>query len=323
MRARTTTFGKITGLARTTTTATTEKAPKATGKATKAATKATGKATKATGKTRAFAWTGKLAKGRRATSHRPGTRTLIIAGGAACVVAIGVAAMPMTRRAIRRLTNRRRQRFITPVGLDELTGLPNRAEAERMLGAALDRGRARGRRVAVLYVDLDDFKLCNDTYGSDAGDHVLQVTAARMQAQLRSGDTVCRLGSDDFVVIMESAGPDHMVTRVGERISDAVAQPITFEGEPILVGASIGVAVAVPGDTTDELLAHADTAMYAAKATGKSAYRRFEPAMAPAAPASGPAKEEVPFTTAVQAAGTPVRPHAAARAPARSSLPAR
>jgi diguanylate cyclase (GGDEF)-like protein len=287
MRARTTTLGKMSELAKTTTTATTEKASKATTRATtkaaKAATKATTKATtqaskatgkargKATGKAGAFARTATKGKiGKRRTSRRPQTRTVVIAGGAVCVAAIGIAAMPMTRRAIRRLTARRRQRFISPVGLDELTGLPNRAEAERMLGAALDRGRARGRRVALLYVDLDDFKLCNDTYGSEAGDHVLQVTAARMQAQLRSGDTVCRFGSDDFVVVMESAGPDHMVTRVGERISDAIAQPITFEGETILVGASIGVAVAVNGEAEiDELVAHADAAVDRARASGR------------------------------------------------------
>jgi len=293
MRARTATLGKMSGLAKTTT-ATTEKASKATTRATtkaaqataKATAKATGKTTgkttskatgKTTGKAGAFARAGKLStigkrgkRGKRATSRRPQTRTIVIAGGAVCVVAAGIAAMPVTRRAIRRLANRRRQHFINPVGLDELTGLPNRAEAERMLGAALDRGRARGRRVALLYVDLDDFKLCNDTYGSEAGDHVLQVTAARMQAQLRSGDTVCRLGSDDFVVIMESAGPDHMVTRVGERISDAVSQPITFEGETILVGASIGVAVAVNGEAEiDELIAHGDAAVDRARAAGR------------------------------------------------------
>ena len=205
-------------------------------------------------------------------SRRPSTKTMIIVGGAACAVAAaaGIAAMPITRRAFRRLTERRRQHMIGPMGLDGLTGLPNRDEAERMLGAALERGRARGRRVALLYVDVDDFKVCNDTYGAPAGDHVLQVTAARMQAQLRSGDTVCRLGGDDFVVIMESAGPDHMVTRVGERIAEAIAQPITYEGETIMVGASIGVAVAVNGEAeVDELIAHGDAAVDRARAAGR------------------------------------------------------
>jgi diguanylate cyclase (GGDEF)-like protein len=202
---------------------------------------------------------------------RPDTTTMIVIGGAAvAIAAIGIAALPLTRRTFRRFAAKRRTKFVTPVGLDELTGLPNRSEAERMLGAALERGRARGRRVALLYVDIDDFKLCNDTYGSAAGDHILQVTAARMQAQLRSGDTVCRLAGDDFVVIMESAGPDHMVTRVGERISDSVAQPISFEGETILVSASIGVAVAVNGEgEIDELIAHGDAAVDRARAAGR------------------------------------------------------
>jgi diguanylate cyclase (GGDEF)-like protein len=256
MRARTTKLGAMTELAKTTTTATTGKLGKA-GKTVKTGVK-TGKATKI------------ATFGKRGKSRRTGTRTMIIAGGAVCVAAAGIAALPTTRRALRRMTAQRRTKLITPVGLDELTGLPNRAEGERMLGAALERGRARGRRVAVLYVDLDDFKLCNDTYGSPAGDHVLQVTAARMQAQLRSGDTVCRLAGDDFMVIMESAGPDHMVTRIAERISDAISQPITFEGETILIGASIGVAVAVNGESdVDEIIAHGDAAVDRARASGR------------------------------------------------------
>jgi diguanylate cyclase (GGDEF)-like protein len=205
-------------------------------------------------------------------SRRPGTRTMIVAG-AACAVA-GIAALPVTRRAFRRLVatwqNRRRTQQITQQGLDELTGLPNRAQGERMLGAALTRAQARGRRVALLYVDLDDFKLCNDTYGSDAGDHVLQVTAARMQAQLRSGDIVCRFGGDDFIVIMESAGPDHTVSRIAERISDAIAHPISFAGETILVGGSVGIAVAVNGDAEiDELVDHGYAAVDRARAAGR------------------------------------------------------
>jgi diguanylate cyclase (GGDEF)-like protein len=218
---------------------------------------------------RPFGTKGKIT-GKPGKTRRPGTTTMVVTGGAIAIAAIGIAGLPMTRRTFRRFAAKRRTKLVTPIGLDELTGLPNRAEAERMLGAALDRGQARGRRVALLYVDIDDFKLCNDTYGSAAGDHVLQVTAARMQAQLRSGDTVCRLAGDDFVVIMESAGPDHMVTRVGERIADAVAQPITFEGETILIGASIGVAVAVNGEgEVDELIAHGDAAVDRARAAGR------------------------------------------------------
>jgi diguanylate cyclase (GGDEF)-like protein len=260
MRARTTKLGTVTELAKTTTTATSEKLGK-TGKLAKRGRIAkTGRGRKST-----FAIAGK-----RRTGRRPGTRTMLLVGGACVVAAAGIAALPITRRTMRRLATKRRQRLVTPVGLDELTGLPNRAEGERILGAALERGRARGRRVAVLYLDLDDFKLCNDTYGSEAGDHILQVTAARMQAQVRSGDTVCRLGGDDFMVIMESAGPDHTITRVAERISDAIAQPITFEGETMLVGASIGVAVAVNGDCeTDELVAHDDAAVDRARAAGR------------------------------------------------------
>ena len=284
MRARTTTFGTITERAKTTATTTGKATAKAAKTGTTKAARTSAKAAQGSpwkigmpgtmttpGKTGTSGRKGTFGKaGKTGKSRRTSTKTIIAAGCGVIVIGAGIAALPATRRAARTFANKRRQRFVSPVGLDELTGLPNRAEGERMLGAALDRARARGRRVALLYVDLDDFKLCNDTYGSDAGDHVLQVTAARMQAQLRSGDTVCRLGGDDFIVIMESAGPDHMVTRVAERISDAVAQPMTFEGETILIGCSIGVAVAVNGDAeVDELIAHGDSAVDRARAAGR------------------------------------------------------
>jgi diguanylate cyclase (GGDEF)-like protein len=205
---------------------------------------------------------------------------------------------------------------------DALTGLANRVLFAETVTRALTWHTGASPSCAVLFLDLDDFKGVNDRLGHAAGDELLQHVAARLRDCLGDRGLIARLGGDEFAVLIERAAGDDGDAVAG-RLLDALRVPVAVRGHAVTVGASIGVAVAVPGDTTDELLAHADTAMYAAKATGKSAYRRFEPAMAPAAPASGPAKEEVPFTTAVQAAGTPVRPHAAARAPARSSLPAR
>jgi hypothetical protein len=104
-------------------------------------------------------------KGRSKTwkLHRPTTTTMVVAGGAIVVAAAAIAALPMTRRTFRRFTAKRRTKLVTPVGLDELTGLPNRAEAERMLGAALERGRPPRPPVADLNLVVLDIKQCNDT----------------------------------------------------------------------------------------------------------------------------------------------------------------
>lgn len=109
---------------------------------------------------------------------------------------------------------------------DTLTGIPNRHEALRVLGAALD--REDGRDVAVLFVDLDHFKQVNDVHGHHAGDHVLQLSAARMQAQLRESDIVCRLGGDEFVVIIEGGDSMQVLSMIGQRIVDSIREPIVF-----------------------------------------------------------------------------------------------
>jgi diguanylate cyclase (GGDEF)-like protein len=165
---------------------------------------------------------------------------------------------------------------------DTLTGLPNRAEAARLLQAALtdaamaDQSEGRTRRIGVLFVDLDHFKQVNDTYGHPAGDHVLRVCAGRMAAEVRGGDTVCRLGGDEFVVILDQVESDEAVTTIGDRIVEAVSRPIAYQGHELQVGASIGVAVTdgtegVGGpDGVENLLARADHAVYRAKAGGRN-----------------------------------------------------
>jgi diguanylate cyclase (GGDEF)-like protein len=157
---------------------------------------------------------------------------------------------------------------------DSLTGLPNRAESERLLAAALAGGAsealADGSREGLLFVDLDYFKDVNDTYGHHAGDHVLQVCAARMAAEVRAGDTVCRLGGDEFVVILQPAEADVVVVDIGQRIVDAIGRPITFQGNEMRVGASVGVAVANGRAAPEELLNRADRAAYRAKAAGRN-----------------------------------------------------
>lgn len=158
-----------------------------------------------------------------------------------------------------------RQELAHEAAHDPLTGLPNRAEAERLLGAALARAERAGTRIAVLFVDLDRFKRCNDRHGHAAGDHVLRTAAIRMEAQVRPGDTVCRLGGDEFVIIVEPVQDDHGVVEIGERIAAALAEPITYAGRTIVVGGSVGVAVSGGEIDVDGLLRAADRAMYRAK----------------------------------------------------------
>jgi diguanylate cyclase (GGDEF)-like protein len=165
---------------------------------------------------------------------------------------------------------------------DALTGLPNRAEAERLLEGALEDARAgegalagvgvgggETGNVGVLFVDLDHFKQVNDAHGHHAGDHILQVAASRMRAQVRPADAVCRLGGDEFVVIMSGVGPD-LLTEIGERLVTELSEPIVYRGEELRIGASIGAARGGPdAQNADDLLACADRATYRAKAAGR------------------------------------------------------
>ena len=155
---------------------------------------------------------------------------------------------------------------------DALTGLPNRTEAERLMESALDDARAEPGTlgaVGILFVDLDHFKQVNDEHGHHAGDHVLQVAAARMRAGVRPGDAVCRLGGDEFVVVMSGVAPE-LLTEIGERLVTELSEPIAYRGAEVRIGASIGAALGGPGvRTADDLLAQADRATYRAKAAGR------------------------------------------------------
>lgn len=157
---------------------------------------------------------------------------------------------------------------------DELTGLANRALYRERIGQALERFRTDNVDVALLLIDLDDFKIVNDTLGHDAGDALLREIAGRLQAETRDQDTVCRLGGDEFVIILENADEPH-VADLAERLVRSVAAPVRLQGRTVNVGASIGVAFAgaSPDDPT-ELFRQADVAMYSAKTSGKGGWHR-------------------------------------------------
>jgi diguanylate cyclase (GGDEF)-like protein/PAS domain S-box-containing protein len=176
---------------------------------------------------------------------------------------------------------------------DALTGLPNRARFGERLGAALARARAEGDagQVAVLVLDLDGFKVVNDSLGHAAGDRLLVEVAARLLAATRGCDTVARLGGDEFAVLLEGVQSDADATVVAERVVAALRPGFSVDGRQAYVGTSVGIARAgvhaEPGGPAEDPVAavmrDADAAMYRAKARGKGRWALFEPAMHAAA----------------------------------------
>jgi len=158
---------------------------------------------------------------------------------------------------------------------DPLTGLANRALFRERLVAALDAHRLRGRPVAVLFADLDDFKLINDSFGHAMGDRVLRAIAERLQACVPAEDLVARLGGDEFAVVLDHRPAD--AEPIGNRILAAMREPFVIDGHRMGVGASIGLVVPAPGEplTADALLRRADAAMYSSKRRGKGAMARY------------------------------------------------
>jgi diguanylate cyclase (GGDEF)-like protein/PAS domain S-box-containing protein len=153
---------------------------------------------------------------------------------------------------------------------DALTGLPNRAELEHQLEVAIERAAAAGSSLAVAYLDLDGFKVVNDSHGHGVGDELLRAVADRLRAQVRDGDVIARLGGDEFVVVLPGADLG-CALGTAERIREHLGQPLVVEGvEDVLqVSVSVGLAVAGPDDTVTSLLRGADAALYEAKRRGR------------------------------------------------------
>lgn len=162
---------------------------------------------------------------------------------------------------------------------DSLTELPNRARAMELLDRALARARCDGGSVGVLFVDLDHFKRVNDTLGHAAGDDLLRILAGRLRACVRPRDAVCRLGGDEFLVVVAGAD-ERALLQVAERLVDVVARPVLLDEGTAVVGASVGVAHSSCGAVDREvLLAEADTATYRVKAGGRGGVGFFDDAL--------------------------------------------
>jgi diguanylate cyclase (GGDEF)-like protein len=162
---------------------------------------------------------------------------------------------------------------------DALTGLANRELVIDRLDQALARSRRDGRGVAVLFLDVDHFKLVNDSLGHSVGDELLVALAGLLLHHLREVDTAGRLGGDEFVLVLEELGGPAEAIAVAERLLVAVKEPLLVGGEQVRASLSIGLSVASGTSTSSELLAEADAAMYRAKAAGRGRWEVFDAAM--------------------------------------------
>jgi diguanylate cyclase (GGDEF)-like protein len=216
----------------------------------------------------------------------------VLAGGVPLMVLIGGLAITVLLAVVVLLLGTGRARALRLVGEktdelryqalhDSLTGLPNRALFTDRVEQAIARAQRSQAPLAVMFLDLDNFKAVNDTYGHQAGDRLLKAVGARLKTALRDTDTVARFGGDEFVALVESDFLELGVEAVAERIQAVLAEPVTLdEAGKITVRshASIGIAVGSRASAED-LLRDADVALYEAKAAGKDCFITFQPEM--------------------------------------------
>ncbi|NEX59961.1 diguanylate cyclase [Noviherbaspirillum galbum] len=178
---------------------------------------------------------------------------------------------------------------------DTLTGLPNRRHVRERLDAAIAAAKRRDRGLAVLFIDLDQFKVINDLQGHHVGDMVLKELAKRLKANLRQNDFIGRLGGDEFLLLMEDVEQDKDAVIVADKLLDLIAEPMQLEpGKPLVVTASIGLSIYQGDETTsDILIRQADEAMYRAKRDGRARLAKWHDRTTPAS--VPPAAPRAPF----------------------------
>jgi diguanylate cyclase (GGDEF)-like protein/PAS domain S-box-containing protein len=180
---------------------------------------------------------------------------------------------------ITEMKNKERQ-ILYQANHDPLTGLPNRLAVRERLELAAARANRTGNRVAALFVDLDDFRNVNDALGHAVGDEILVEMARRLEPLVSGGDTLARLGSDEFVILLGSVGDESEAAQLAERVAKHMHRPFRVRGQEIFLSASIGIAY-YPDDGADpdEVLKSADLAMSRAKELGKNTYSLYTPQM--------------------------------------------
>jgi diguanylate cyclase (GGDEF)-like protein len=175
---------------------------------------------------------------------------------------------------------RRLDQLIREAFRDALTGLPNRALFMDRLAHALTRAERGGVNLAVLFLDLDRFKILNETLGHEVGDRLLLEVGHRITSCLRPEDTVARLGGDEFALLLEDTADLSAATAMAERVSAEIQRPFIVDGRDVLISASIGIALTGGGSMQpDEVLRNADLAMYQAKAEGRARYELYQPGL--------------------------------------------
>jgi diguanylate cyclase (GGDEF)-like protein len=162
---------------------------------------------------------------------------------------------------------------------DPLTGLPNRNLFLDRIHHALTVAARRQTSVAVLFLDLDQFKLVNDSLGHAAGDELLAAVAPRIEQALRPGDTVARFGGDEFAVLAEDIGNERGATRIAERIAETLSRPFILREREHFVSASVGIAIGTGSEAPEALIRDADSALYRAKERGRGGYEIFDEVM--------------------------------------------
>ena len=184
------------------------------------------------------------------------------------------AAANILSTALQRITSEQRLAFFAQ--FDALTRLPNRTLVSDRLTQMIGQAARHGTPLAVLFIDLDDFKLVNDTLGHGAGDELLKETARRLSSTVRADDTVGRISGDEFVVLLRDLTRAEDAALVAQKIIDCLAQPFNVAGNETFISASIGIATyPTDGGNPETLLAAADAAMYRAKQTGRNSFQFF------------------------------------------------
>jgi diguanylate cyclase (GGDEF)-like protein/PAS domain S-box-containing protein len=214
-------------------------------------------------------------------------RKIVTLGGATLEIEVAASRLmhrgkPSVQVVMRDITERKRadERLNYMAQYDALTGLPNRSLFRDRLAHGLSQARRSGRPAAVLFIDLDRFKIVNDTLGHAIGDKLLQEAAARLKECVRSGDTVGRFGGDEFAMILLDLAKPGDAGLVAQKVNDILARPFDLDGNRTFVSASIGITL-YPTDATDPetLSMNADAAMYRAKEKGRNNYQFFTPEM--------------------------------------------